>query len=246
MFFVVFFKNIPVFSSKSEAELNRQHRVAFSLTTFSLSYSFTSVYSLIFINSRNLVLVGSVSRDRLTSYIFPIVFVCTWFRIWVVLSQSQKELDPTIFSCLALPVVFACDFPRIFIACDVSRIFFAGDYSPYFLCWRLFPDFLCLWISPDFHGRWLFADFLWPVNCLCGQEEQNRGKPNWEHLNDELHVLITVEDCENRAKLKMERAVEEVKKLLTVVSFRRFFHAAQHSDPRGIVFLDSDVHSECV
>merc|ERR1712018_631274 len=33
------------------------------------------------------------------------------------------------------------------------------------------------------------------------KEEQNRGKPNWEHLNDELHVLITV---------------EEVKKLLTV------------------------------
>ena len=50
------------------------------------------------------------------------------------------------------------------------------------------------------------------------QEEQNRGKPNWEHLNDELHVLITVEDTENRAKLKIERAVDEVKKLLTVVS----------------------------
>ncbi|XP_023323335.1 protein held out wings isoform X2 [Eurytemora carolleeae] len=48
------------------------------------------------------------------------------------------------------------------------------------------------------------------------KEEQNRGKPNWEHLNDELHVLITVEDCENRATLKLERAVEEVKKLLTV------------------------------
>ena len=50
------------------------------------------------------------------------------------------------------------------------------------------------------------------------QEEQNRGKPNWEHLNDELHVLITVEDSENRAQLKLERAVDEVKKLLTVVS----------------------------
>merc|ERR1712098_322693 len=48
------------------------------------------------------------------------------------------------------------------------------------------------------------------------KEEQNRGKPNWEHLNDELHVLITVEDSENRAKLKLERAVDEVKKLLTV------------------------------
>ncbi|XP_063244264.1 protein held out wings [Bacillus rossius redtenbacheri] len=46
------------------------------------------------------------------------------------------------------------------------------------------------------------------------QEEANRGKPNWEHLNDELHVLITVEDSENRANLKMQRAVEEVKKLL--------------------------------
>ena len=56
------------------------------------------------------------------------------------------------------------------------------------------------------------------ANGLLSQEEQNRGKPNWEHLNDELHVLITVEDSENRAKLKLERAVDEVKKLLTVVS----------------------------
>jgi len=48
------------------------------------------------------------------------------------------------------------------------------------------------------------------------KEDQNRGKPNWEHLNDELHVLITVEDSENRAKLKLQRAVDEVKKLLTV------------------------------
>lgn len=49
---------------------------------------------------------------------------------------------------------------------------------------------------------------------MLQQEEQNRGKPNWEHLNDELHVLITVEDTENRAKVKLQRAVEEIKKLL--------------------------------
>jgi len=46
------------------------------------------------------------------------------------------------------------------------------------------------------------------------KEEQNRGKPNWEHLNEELHVLITVEDTENRAKMKIARAIEEVRKLL--------------------------------
>lgn len=46
------------------------------------------------------------------------------------------------------------------------------------------------------------------------QEEQNRGKPNWEHLNEELHVLITVEDTVNRAEVKMAKAMEEVKKLL--------------------------------
>src|SRR4029434_5285308 len=46
------------------------------------------------------------------------------------------------------------------------------------------------------------------------QEEQNRGKPNWEHLNEDLHVLITVEDTQSRAEIKMRRAVEEVKKLL--------------------------------
>nr|DBA26756.1 TPA: hypothetical protein GDO54_010970 [Pyxicephalus adspersus] len=46
------------------------------------------------------------------------------------------------------------------------------------------------------------------------KEEQNRGKPNWEHLNEDLHVLITVEDAQNRAEIKLRRAVEEVKKLL--------------------------------
>ena len=61
------------------------------------------------------------------------------------------------------------------------------------------------------------------------QEEQNRGKPNWEHLNDELHVLITVEDTENRATLKLERAVDEVKKLLTVVStYQRYASDRSH------------------
>ena len=55
------------------------------------------------------------------------------------------------------------------------------------------------------------------VCCFIFQEDQNRGKPNWEHLNDELHVLITVEDSENRAQMKLQRAIDEVKKLLTVV-----------------------------
>ncbi|TMS21169.1 Protein quaking-A, partial [Larimichthys crocea] len=41
------------------------------------------------------------------------------------------------------------------------------------------------------------------------KEEQNRGKPNWEHLNEDLHVLITVEDSQARAEIKMRRAVEE-------------------------------------
>ncbi|XP_043240736.1 protein held out wings-like isoform X4 [Amphibalanus amphitrite] len=46
------------------------------------------------------------------------------------------------------------------------------------------------------------------------KEEMNRGKQNWEHLSDDLHVLITCEDSENRAKAKIQRAVEEIKKLL--------------------------------
>ncbi|XP_070567893.1 KH domain-containing RNA-binding protein QKI-like isoform X4 [Ptychodera flava] len=46
------------------------------------------------------------------------------------------------------------------------------------------------------------------------KEEQNRGKPNWEHLNEELHVLITVEDSKERAEIKLARAVNEIKRLL--------------------------------
>lgn len=45
-------------------------------------------------------------------------------------------------------------------------------------------------------------------------ENYKKGKQNWEHLSDPLHVLINVEDYENRAKLKMEKAKNEVEKLL--------------------------------
>ncbi|XP_005991577.1 KH domain-containing RNA-binding protein QKI isoform X7 [Latimeria chalumnae] len=54
----------------------------------------------------------------------------------------------------------------------------------------------------------------WHYISKAPEEEQNRGKPNWEHLNEDLHVLITVEDAQNRAEIKLKRAVEEVKKLL--------------------------------
>lgn len=50
------------------------------------------------------------------------------------------------------------------------------------------------------------------------KEDLNRGKPNWEHLNDDLHVLITVEDSNNRADVKLQRAVDEVRKLLVPVT----------------------------
>ena len=46
------------------------------------------------------------------------------------------------------------------------------------------------------------------------KEDQMKGKPNWEHLSDELHVLLTVEDTKNRCEAKLKRAVEEIKRLL--------------------------------
>jgi len=55
------------------------------------------------------------------------------------------------------------------------------------------------------------------------KEEQNRGKANWEHLNEELHVLITVEDTPNRAEIKLGNAVEEVKKLLVPIVRSLFY-----------------------
>ncbi|MCP9263114.1 Protein quaking [Dirofilaria immitis] len=40
------------------------------------------------------------------------------------------------------------------------------------------------------------------------KEEMNRGKPNWEHLDDELHVLVQCEDTPNRAYTKLKAAPE--------------------------------------
>ncbi|XP_014680004.1 PREDICTED: protein held out wings-like [Priapulus caudatus] len=46
------------------------------------------------------------------------------------------------------------------------------------------------------------------------KEEANRGKANWEHLSEDLHVLITCEDTEERSKIKLQRAMVCIKKLL--------------------------------
>lgn len=46
------------------------------------------------------------------------------------------------------------------------------------------------------------------------KEEMNRGKPNWEHLSEDLHVIIQCEDTLNRCAVKMARAREEVNKLM--------------------------------
>ncbi|KAM7542359.1 hypothetical protein Aperf_G00000005182 [Anoplocephala perfoliata] len=42
------------------------------------------------------------------------------------------------------------------------------------------------------------------------KEDQNRGKPNWEHLQEDLHVLVSVEDYESRAEPRLQRAVNAI------------------------------------
>lgn len=75
------------------------------------------------------------------------------------------------------------------------------------------------------------------IDCLgVFQEDANRGKPNWEHLADDLHVLLTVEDTENRAKIKLARAVEEVKRLLIPVSLSVFYLYVNYLFPVEIWF----------
>ncbi|TNN07378.1 Protein held out wings isoform 2 [Schistosoma japonicum] len=46
------------------------------------------------------------------------------------------------------------------------------------------------------------------------KEDLNKGKPNWEHLDEELHVLVSVEDFENRAVIKLRRASETIRAFL--------------------------------
>jgi len=48
------------------------------------------------------------------------------------------------------------------------------------------------------------------------QEEFSRGKPNYGHLEDELHILVQCEDTMERATIKLGNAVAQVKKLLVL------------------------------
>lgn len=60
------------------------------------------------------------------------------------------------------------------------------------------------------------------------KEEKCRGQPNWEHLNESLHVLIIVEDAENRADIKVQYAVEQINKLIdSVISHKDDFKIRQ-------------------
>lgn len=45
-------------------------------------------------------------------------------------------------------------------------------------------------------------------------EEMKRGKPNHEHLNETLHVILQCEDGETRAKLKLDAAEGEIRRLI--------------------------------
>ncbi|KHN79050.1 Female germline-specific tumor suppressor gld-1 [Toxocara canis] len=47
-----------------------------------------------------------------------------------------------------------------------------------------------------------------------GSMRDRRNKPNGEHLDDDLHVLVQCEDTPNRVSLKLKIAVEQIKKLL--------------------------------
>jgi len=46
-------------------------------------------------------------------------------------------------------------------------------------------------------------------------EEEKRGQPNFEHLDEDLHVLIMVEDTDDRARLRLAKAIDEMKILMT-------------------------------
>lgn len=46
------------------------------------------------------------------------------------------------------------------------------------------------------------------------KEEHYRGKPNWDHLEDDLHILIQCEDAKEQARKKLDIAATQVKKLL--------------------------------
>lgn len=73
------------------------------------------------------------------------------------------------------------------------------------------------------------------------QEEQNRGKPNWEHLEDELHVLVQCEDTSNRVYIKLKSAVDQIKKLLVPAVITSIYYqrtiAFHHWSIDRLIFL---------
>ena len=72
------------------------------------------------------------------------------------------------------------------------------------------------------------------------QEEEKRGQQNYEHLDEDLHVLISVEDTEDRAKLRLAKGVEKVKDLLQpVVSLSHVQKARLRKDCFFFFFLFS-------
>lgn len=99
-------------------------------------------------------------------------------------------------------------------SCHPASFHSASSSSVYACLLHPLSDMQCCCTGALAHLRCQIHSPSFSLCPVSVQEEQNRGKPNWEHLNEDLHVLITVEDTQNRAEIKMRRAVEEVKKLL--------------------------------
>ena len=69
-----------------------------------------------------------------------------------------------------------------------------------------------------FQGRYHCVHNIFHISfAVVLQEEEKKGQPNYEHLEEDLHVLISVDDTEDRAKLRLSKAVEKVKDLLQPV-----------------------------
>ncbi|KAK4468939.1 hypothetical protein MN116_007604 [Schistosoma mekongi] len=161
-------------------------------------------------NTRNLLhYLRELLIDRMTISITPGLYI----HVKNILEEEILRIRSELFSTFGICPITEKDLPdpdgpKVSLQ---AKIYMPTDSTNNY-------NFVGRILGPDGSTAQCLQQFLGVKIMIRGRgsirdqtkEGKSIGQPNWEHLNDNLHVLITVEDYENRAKARLEKAAEYI------------------------------------
>ncbi|KAF5400483.1 hypothetical protein PHET_06217 [Paragonimus heterotremus] len=161
-------------------------------------------------------------KDLLTDRTMLAADPVTYLHVGKLLEKEILRIRSSLFSTYGIYTIADSDLPepegpkvslqkKVYMPADANSSFIMGSFVFQF-------NFVGRILGPDGSTAKCLQQCLGVKIMVRGKgsirdrkkEEANLGKPNWEHLNDNLHVVLSVEDHENRAKARLNKASEYI------------------------------------